>query len=155
MRFSTIFVSAVVAAVSVHAQASNGTATTDIAPVVSGTELPNAAQQSAAACLLTCTLPSSPSTLWSNPNNRSGSSDDNDCRAKCQALANSVNPIADCQAACPKGNGDAAANDSYQSCYQGCQATATNAPATTAQKTSAGDSTATPTGSEFSIPHMS
>jgi hypothetical protein len=149
MRFSTIFVSAVVAALSVHAQANNGTATTDTVPAVSGTEAPNAAQQSAAACLLTCRLSSFRSMLCSSPNNPTGASNDNNCRAKCQALANAVNPIADCQAACPKGDGGAAANDAYKSCISNCAATAAVAPLTTAQQTSAPVATSTPTGSEF------
>lgn len=52
MRFSTIFLSTVVAALSVQAQANNGTATESAA--VSGTSKPNAAQQSAAVCLESC-----------------------------------------------------------------------------------------------------
>lgn len=132
MRFSTIYFSAVVAVLSVNAQSNNGTATTNSAPVVSGTELPSAAQQSATACLLTC------------------AADDNDCRTKCQALANSVNPIADCQAACPKGDGSATANESYKQCFQACQNTAAQVPSTTAQETSAPDATSSPTGSNGS-----
>lgn len=54
MRFSTIFLSTVVAALSVQAQANNGTVTTE--PAVSGTQLPTPAQQSAAACLKTCKI---------------------------------------------------------------------------------------------------
>ncbi|OBT45319.1 hypothetical protein VE00_04060 [Pseudogymnoascus sp. WSF 3629] len=127
MRFSTIFLSTVVAALSVQAQANNGTATTE-SPVVSGTAKPNAGQQAATICLAAC-----PAT-------------DNTCRAKCQLLANSVNPIGDCQAACPKGDGQAAANLSYKNCISGC---ATIAAEPTASETSgaAASSTATGTGS--------
>ncbi|KFY43450.1 hypothetical protein V495_03947 [Pseudogymnoascus sp. VKM F-4514 (FW-929)] len=125
MRFSTIFLSTVVAALSVQAQANNGTATTESA-VVSGTAKPNAAQQSAIACIATC------------PDN------DNDCRAKCQQLANSVNPIGDCQAACPKGDGKAAGNLAYKECISNCQ---TVAPQPTAgDDSTTADSTAKPTG---------
>lgn len=132
MRFSTIYFSTVIAVLSVNAQSNNGTATTNTAPVVSGTELPSAAQQSATACLLTC------------------ASDDNECRTKCQALANSVNPIADCQAACPKGDGSATANESYKQCFQACQTAAAQVPSTTAQETSAPNATSSPTGSNGS-----
>lgn len=31
-----------------------------------------------------------------------------------------MNPIADCQAACPKGNGTEADNAAYQTCYTDC-----------------------------------
>ncbi|OBT90075.1 hypothetical protein VE02_02489 [Pseudogymnoascus sp. 03VT05] len=126
MRFSTIFLSTVVAALSVQAQANNGTATTE-SPVVSGTALPNEGQQAATICLAACPVT------------------DNVCRAKCQLLANSVNPIGDCQAACPKGNGNAAANLSYRECISGC-ATISAQP-TAVQTTTGAASTATGTGS--------
>ncbi|KFY40666.1 hypothetical protein V494_03385 [Pseudogymnoascus sp. VKM F-4513 (FW-928)] len=125
MRFSTIFLSSVVAALSVQAQANNGTQTTT-SPVVSGTAKPNAGQQAMLVCLESC--PDS----------------DNDCRAKCQLLANSVNPIGDCTAACPKGDGDAAGNLNYQQCVQSCRTI--SATPTSAQETSAADSTSKPTG---------
>ncbi|ELR08208.1 hypothetical protein VC83_08028 [Pseudogymnoascus destructans] len=124
MRFSTIFLSTVVAALSVQAQANNGTATT-VSPVVSGTAKPNAGQQATTVCLEAC------------PSN------DNDCRAKCQLLANSVNPKIDCQAACPKGDGSAAANLSYRNCFQSC---ASISPEPTASETSRAVASSTPTG---------
>ncbi|KFZ10764.1 hypothetical protein V502_07940 [Pseudogymnoascus sp. VKM F-4520 (FW-2644)] len=125
MRFSTIFLSSVVAALSVQAQATNGTATTE-SPVVSGTALPSAGQQAATICLANC--PAS----------------DNACRANCQLLANSVNPINDCQAACPKGDGKAAANQAYQDCIQSCESIV--ATPTSAVETSGSGATASPTG---------
>ncbi|KFY19183.1 hypothetical protein V493_08092 [Pseudogymnoascus sp. VKM F-4281 (FW-2241)] len=125
MRFSTIFLSSVVAALSVQAQANNGTATTD-SPAVSGTAKPNAGQQAAAICLEAC--PTS----------------DNDCRAKCQLLANSVNPIGDCQTACPKGDGSAAANLSYKQCLSQCN-TISPTP-TDAEESSGTGAAASPTG---------
>ncbi|OBT54588.1 hypothetical protein VE04_04036 [Pseudogymnoascus sp. 24MN13] len=127
MRFSTIFLSTVVAALSVQAQANNGTATTE-SPVVSGTALPNAGRGP----------PPAASRLVS-------ASNDNDCRAKCQLLANSVNPIGDCQAADPEGDGPAAGHLSYKECLQGCNALS---PVPSASETSsAASSTSTGTGS--------
>lgn len=70
--------------------------------VVSGTNEPTPAEQERDACLAEC------------------AADDNDCRFECLDFANSVNPIADCQAACPKGNGTAEDNAAYQSCYSDC-----------------------------------
>ncbi|OBT63000.1 hypothetical protein VE03_07623 [Pseudogymnoascus sp. 23342-1-I1] len=130
MRFSTIFLSTVVAALSVQAQATNGTATTE-SPAVSGTSQPSAGQQAATVCLAAC------------------ADTDNECRATCQLLANSVNPISDCQAACPKGDGKAAANLAYKECFQGCatiSATPTSA-AETSGSDATGAATATGTGS--------
>ncbi|KFY17296.1 hypothetical protein V491_05041 [Pseudogymnoascus sp. VKM F-3775] len=125
MRFSTILLSSVVAVLSVHAQANNGTATT-VSPAVSGTSKPTAGQQAATICLESC------------PDN------DNDCRAKCQLLANSVNPIADCQSACTKGDGSATANQNYQTCFENCKTISTSAAA---EETGTATGTATGTGS--------
>ncbi|KAL5346949.1 hypothetical protein V496_10121 [Pseudogymnoascus sp. VKM F-4515 (FW-2607)] len=125
MRFSTIFLSSVVAALSVQAQANNGTATTE-SPAVSGTSKPTPGQQAAAVCLEAC------------PSN------DNECRAECQLLANSVNPIGDCQTACPKGDGKAAANLTYKECILGCNSIV--ATPTTAEETSGSGATAAPSG---------
>ncbi|KFY74254.1 hypothetical protein V499_05710 [Pseudogymnoascus sp. VKM F-103] len=128
MRFSTIFLSTVVAALSVQAQANNGTATTE-SPAVSGTALPTPGQLAATRCLATC------------PSN------DNDCRAKCQLLANSVNPIGDCQAACPKGDGSAAGNLSYKECLQGCNALSPVPSASETSSAASSTSTGTDSGS--------
>lgn len=149
MRFSTIFLSTVVAALSVQAQANNGTATTE-SPAVSGTALPTPGQLAATRCLATCKS----STLQSRFPQQilttfTGPSNDNDCRAKCQLLANSVNPIGDCQAACPKGDGSAAGNLSYKECLQGCNALS---PVPSASETSSAASS-TSTGSGFYLPH--
>ena len=72
----------------------------------------------------------------------SGPVDDNDCRAQCQTIANAVNPIADCQAGCVKGNGTAADDLAYKNCYQGCIGTAT-VSSVAAATTSAGEATET------------
>jgi len=132
MRFSTFFISAVIAVLSVQAQ-SNTTTTTS---VVSGTAI-TPAQASAAACLKTC------------------ASDDAVCQQACVALANGVNPIANCQTLCPKGNGTEADNLAYTQCVSACistagvQATAftTTTSATVATSTAASETSGSGSGS--------
>lgn len=73
-----------------------------------------------------------------------GPVDDNDCRAECASIPNAVNPIADCQAKCYKGNGTDADNLAYKGCYQGCIETATTSfAAVTTSTVSAGEATET------------
>lgn len=152
MRFSTILISSVFAALSVNAQ-SNGTATITSA-LVSGTEGATPAQESATQCLKTCKSLSQNTTCCCVPNNHPGADSDSQCRADCQLLANSVNPIANCQSLCPKGNGTAIDNKNYEECYQACISTAaeTPTPAPGSQKTTTkGGAEATNSPSKFSL----
>jgi len=127
MRFSTIIVSGVLAALSVSAQ--NTTSA-----VVSGTAALTPAQSSQAACLSAC-----PAT-------------DPKCRDACIVDPTGVpNPAIACINACVQGNGTAAENAAYETCQRNCRlssavlVTATPAPTGTGTGTKSG-STASATG---------
>jgi len=126
MRFSTIIVSGVLAALSVSAQ--NTTAA-----VVSGTQGVTPAQSSQASCLAAC-----PAT-------------DPKCRDACIVDPTGIpNPAIACINACVQGNGTAAENAAYETCQRNCRlssavlVTSTPAPGS-ATKTGSGAS-ATGTG---------
>jgi len=115
MKVATILLSVVLAACSAVTAQSTTTgpattsavaASTSSTSVVSGT-IVTPAQASEAACLKTC------------------AANDATCQSNCVLVGVGVNPIADCLAACPHGNGTAAENNAYEQCIEGCISTAT------------------------------
>jgi len=120
MRFTTVVLSAIMAAVSVQAQ--NATQVT--APAVSHSVSLSPAQSSQASCLASC------------------ASTDPSCRAKCVVVPegdySQQNRTIECIADCPKGNGTATDNLNFENCQKDCLVSATMTSATAAPTATGG-----------------
>ncbi|KAF4636867.1 hypothetical protein G7Y89_g1219 [Cudoniella acicularis] len=108
MRFATVILSSIFAAIAVNAQ--NATTTS---AVVSGTAAQDPAQSSEAACLTLC------------------AAGDATCRNKCLIAPSSPsNALNACINACPQGNGTAADNAAFLLCNTNCKASVGSSVAT-------------------------